>query len=160
MAGARNILVVGPAWVGDMVMSQALYAYLQQTRPGVTIDVLAPAWSEPLLQRMPEVRSAIPLPVGHGELGLGRRWRLGLRGGAAQGREGSSAQHCDPGHVRVPPRGRIRPVALNAMACQDRLDVAIEIEGLGSPRGRKHRRLQCEEAQQKTDRGTHEHLRF
>ena len=71
-ASARNILVVGPAWVGDMVMSQVLYAYLQQTRPGVTIDVLAPAWSEPLLQRMPAVRSAIPLPLGHGELGLGR----------------------------------------------------------------------------------------
>ncbi|MGL4563882.1 MAG: lipopolysaccharide heptosyltransferase II [Halioglobus sp.] len=76
-ASARNILVVGPAWVGDMVMSQVLYAYLQQTRPGVTIDVLAPPWSQPLLQRMPEVRRAIPLPVGHGELGLGRRWRLG-----------------------------------------------------------------------------------
>ncbi len=60
-----------------MVMSQVLYAYLQQSRPGVTIDVLAPAWSQPLLQRMPEVRSAIPMPVGHGELGLGRRWRLG-----------------------------------------------------------------------------------
>ncbi len=64
-----------------MVMSQALYSYLKQTRPGVAIDVLAPAWSGPLLQRMPEVRNAISMPVGHGELGLGRRWRLarGLR---------------------------------------------------------------------------------
>lgn len=62
-----------------MVMSQVLYIYLQQTRPGVAIDVLAPAWSEPLLQRMPEVRSAITMPLGHGELGLGRRWRLGRR---------------------------------------------------------------------------------
>jgi heptosyltransferase-2 len=60
-----------------MVMSQVLYIFLQQSRPGVAIDVLAPAWSEPLLQRMPEVRSAITMPVGHGELGLGRRWRLG-----------------------------------------------------------------------------------
>jgi len=75
--GARNILVIGPSWVGDMVMSQVLYRYLWQTRPGVAIDVLAPAWSQPLLQRMPEVRSAIVMPVGHGELGLGRRWRLG-----------------------------------------------------------------------------------
>lgn len=73
----EQILVVGPSWVGDMVMSQVLYIYLQQTRPGVAIDVLAPAWTEPLLQRMPEVRSAIPMPLGHGELGLGRRWRLG-----------------------------------------------------------------------------------
>lgn len=73
----EQILVVGPSWVGDMVMSQVLYIYLQHTRPGVAIDVLAPAWSEPLLQRMPEVRRAISMPVGHGELGLGRRWRLG-----------------------------------------------------------------------------------
>jgi heptosyltransferase-2 len=76
-ASARSVLVIGPSWVGDMVMSQVLYRYLRQTRPGVVIDVLAPAWSEPLLQRMPEVRAALPLPVGHGELGLGRRWRLG-----------------------------------------------------------------------------------
>tara|TARA_R110001592_G_scaffold363043_1_gene679537 strand:- start:14354 stop:15406 length:1053 start_codon:yes stop_codon:yes gene_type:complete len=75
----EQILVVGPSWVGDMVMSQVLYIYLQQTRPGVAIDVLAPVWSEPLLQRMPEVRSAINMPLGHGELGLGRRWGLARR---------------------------------------------------------------------------------
>jgi heptosyltransferase-2 len=28
---------------------------------------------------MPQVRSAISMPLGHGELGLGRRWRLGRR---------------------------------------------------------------------------------
>jgi len=74
---ATNVLVVGPSWVGDMVMSQVLYTYLQQTRPGVTIDVLAPAWSGPILQRMPEVNRAIAMPLGHGELGLEKRWRLG-----------------------------------------------------------------------------------
>jgi heptosyltransferase-2 len=74
---AARILVVGPSWVGDMVMSQVLYIYLQQTRPGVSIDVLAPAWSGPILQRMPEVDRAITMPLGHGELGLGQRWRLG-----------------------------------------------------------------------------------
>ena len=79
---AEKILIVGPSWVGDMVMSQALYIYLQQSRPGVSIDVLAPAWSEPLLQRMPEVNAALTKPIGHGELALGRRRRLGrqLRG--------------------------------------------------------------------------------
>ncbi len=76
-ADAGNILVVGPSWVGDMVMSQVLYTWLRQTRPGVAIDVLAPAWSGPILERMPEVRRAIAMPLGHGELGLGRRWRLG-----------------------------------------------------------------------------------
>ena len=75
--GGEQILVVGPSWVGDMVMSQVLYARLRETRRGAAIDVLAPAWSEPLLARMPEVRRAIPMPLGHGELELGRRWRLG-----------------------------------------------------------------------------------
>ena len=83
-AGPGNVLVIGPSWVGDMVMSQVLYIYLQQSRPGVAIDVLAPAWSQPLLERMPEVRGAITMPLGHGELGLGRRWRLG-RGLRARG---------------------------------------------------------------------------
>lgn len=75
--GGENILVVGPSWVGDMVMSQVLYTRLRETRPGVNIDVLAPVWSEPLLARMPQVRRAIPMPLGHGELGLAQRWRLG-----------------------------------------------------------------------------------
>lgn len=74
---ANRILVVGPSWVGDMVMSQVLYRWLQATHPGVAIDVLAPAWSGPLLQRMPEVKRAIVMPLGHGELGLGQRRRLG-----------------------------------------------------------------------------------
>ena len=74
---AEKILVVGPAWVGDMVMSQSLYAFLQNSRPNITIDVLAPAWSEPLIARMPEVAQAIIKPIGHGELGLGRRRKLG-----------------------------------------------------------------------------------
>ena len=73
------VLVVGPSWVGDMVMSQSLYRLLKHRRPGLTIDVLAPAWSQPILACMPEVSSAIEMPVGHGELGMGKRWRLGRR---------------------------------------------------------------------------------
>lgn len=71
------VLVVGPAWVGDMVMAQSLFMTLRARQPSPAVDVIAPAWSLPLLERMPEVRRAIPLPVGHGELGLGKRWRLG-----------------------------------------------------------------------------------
>jgi len=78
----QKLLVVGPSWVGDMVMSQVLFIYLQQTRPGVEIDVLAPAWSEAILARMPQVRRSITKPIGHGEPALGRRRRIGreLRG--------------------------------------------------------------------------------
>ncbi|WP_245971176.1 lipopolysaccharide heptosyltransferase II [Alkalispirillum mobile] len=76
-SAARPVLVVGPAWVGDMVMAQSLFISLRQRHPSPEIDVIAPAWSLPLLERMPEVRRAIPLPVAHGELALGKRWRLG-----------------------------------------------------------------------------------
>ncbi|MBF0285872.1 MAG: lipopolysaccharide heptosyltransferase II [Magnetococcales bacterium] len=77
-----KILLVGPSWVGDMVLAIALFRLLAQTRPGVILDVVAPGWSAPLLARVPEVRRAVPLNVGHGRLGVLSRWRLGrsLRG--------------------------------------------------------------------------------
>jgi heptosyltransferase-2 len=73
----ERILVVGPAWVGDMVMAQSLFITLQQQNPDVTIDVLAPAWSLSLLSRMPQVNEAITLPVMHGELALVTRFKIG-----------------------------------------------------------------------------------
>jgi len=73
---AAKILVIGPSWVGDMVMSQSLYRVLRDTRPDCEIDVLAPAWSEAILARMPEVRRAINLPLAHGELGWSKRRAL------------------------------------------------------------------------------------
>jgi heptosyltransferase-2 len=78
----ENILVVGPSWVGDMVMAQSLFKELKKQNPAGNIDVIAPAWSVPVLERMPEVRQAIVLTTAHGEIGLNKRYRLGksLRG--------------------------------------------------------------------------------
>lgn len=73
-----KILVIGPSWVGDMMMSQSLYRTLKVRYPQATIDVMAPAWCRPLLSRMPEVNEAIPMPLGHGALELGARRRLGV----------------------------------------------------------------------------------
>lgn len=73
----KKILVVGPAWVGDMVMAQSLFKTLKEQNPECIIDVLAPPWSMPLLQRMPEINQAIALPVTHGKLGLKTRYRVG-----------------------------------------------------------------------------------
>ena len=72
-----KILVIGPAWVGDMVMAQVLFRCLREQHPQAVIDVLAPPWCRELLTRMPEVRFALPLPLRHGELGLGKRWHIG-----------------------------------------------------------------------------------
>lgn len=72
-----KILVIGPSWVGDMMMSQSLYRTLKAEYPSAEIDVMAPAWCRPLLARMPEVNQALAMPLGHGTLGLGERRRLG-----------------------------------------------------------------------------------
>ncbi|HCV78301.1 MULTISPECIES: lipopolysaccharide heptosyltransferase II [Pseudomonadaceae] len=77
-----NILIIGPSWVGDMVMAQTLFVCLKRQHPDCQIDVLAPEWSRPLLERMPEVREALSFPLGHGAFELATRRRIGqqLRG--------------------------------------------------------------------------------
>ncbi len=72
-----KILIIGPAWVGDMVMSQSLYIAIKQQHPDAILHVMAPAWCLPLLERMPEVDKAIKMPIGHGDLKLKIRWTLG-----------------------------------------------------------------------------------
>jgi heptosyltransferase-2 len=76
VTATQKVLVVGPSWVGDMVMAQALYKLLRRDDPRVQIHVVAPPWSLPVLERMPEVARGLELAVGHGELGLGRRVTL------------------------------------------------------------------------------------
>ncbi len=72
----KKILIVGPAWVGDMVMAQCLFKAIKALDNTVIIDVLAPTWSFPLIERMPEVRQAHVMPIGHGSLQLKERYLL------------------------------------------------------------------------------------
>lgn len=72
-------LIIGPSWVGDMVMSQSLFKRLKEQQPDLEIDVLAPGWCKPILDRMPEVSQAIEMPVGHGNFGLKTRYKLGRK---------------------------------------------------------------------------------
>ena len=83
-----KLLIVAPAWVGDMVMAHTLVTVLQSrgsdTEPAGDgyrhrIHLLAPPATLPLAERMPGVDQGIPFDVKHGELGLGRRWREGRR---------------------------------------------------------------------------------
>lgn len=73
----KKCLVIGPSWVGDMVMAQSLFIVLKKKYPMMSIDVLAPTWSKPILAAMPEVSDALELPFVHGELDLVGRWKLG-----------------------------------------------------------------------------------
>ncbi|HYD34124.1 MAG TPA: lipopolysaccharide heptosyltransferase II, partial [Methylophilaceae bacterium] len=76
-AADAKILVIGPSWVGDMVLAQSLFKVLKAQNSTTIIDVAAPGWTLPLLERMPEVNAAIPLPFSHGKLDLGQRVKIG-----------------------------------------------------------------------------------
>ncbi|MBF0455270.1 MAG: lipopolysaccharide heptosyltransferase II [Magnetococcales bacterium] len=108
LAEEQATLVVGPSWVGDMVMAQSLFKILKTRDPNTPIDVLAPLWSSPLLARMPEVRQAIPLTLLHGQLGLKRRFQAGraLCGGYKQALilPNSFKSALIPFHAKVPRR--------------------------------------------------------
>ncbi len=73
----NKILILGPAWVGDMVLAQSLFKTLKINQPNCIIDVAAPAWTLPLLERMPEVSGKIALPFKHGELAFWQRIQFG-----------------------------------------------------------------------------------
>ena len=75
----NNILIVAPAWVGDMVMAQSLFIRLKQKYPDCQIDVIAPQWTLPLVARMPEINKAIEMPLARGKLGLIERIQLGKK---------------------------------------------------------------------------------
>ncbi len=82
----QRILIVAPAWVGDMVMAEPLARQLK-ARPGqVEVDVLAPRSTLAVAQRMAAVDKAFELNLGHGQLELGTRYAFGkmLRSGQYQ----------------------------------------------------------------------------
>ncbi len=73
----ERILILGPSWVGDMVLAQSLFKTLKQSKPNCQIDVAAPAWTLPLIERMPEVSLGIALPFKHGQLAFWERVKFG-----------------------------------------------------------------------------------
>jgi lipopolysaccharide heptosyltransferase II len=72
-----KILIVGPAWVGDMVIAHALVRTLVAQNPGCEVHVLAPVVTEPLARRMPGVAGSTPFRIAHGELAWRGRRELG-----------------------------------------------------------------------------------
>ncbi len=74
---SMKLLVVAPSWIGDTILSQSLLSLLKQRTPQARIEVLAPAWSAPLLQRMAEVDRVIDNPFAHGEFNFSGRRALG-----------------------------------------------------------------------------------
>jgi heptosyltransferase-2 len=73
----RDVLIVAPAWVGDMVMAQSLVAELKRRAPADAVDLLAPPYTAALGARMPGVRNTIAAGTAHGRFDLGTRLRTG-----------------------------------------------------------------------------------
>jgi heptosyltransferase-2 len=69
----KKILIIGPSWLGDMVMAQSLFKLIKELEPATQIDVVAPSWSLPVLERMPEISKSICLPINHGIFALKQR---------------------------------------------------------------------------------------
>lgn len=76
MTGER-VLLIGPAWVGDMIMAGSLFRLLKEEDPTRELTVVAPPATAPLLAFMPDVDHSTALGVRSGRAGLGARWRLG-----------------------------------------------------------------------------------
>jgi len=78
-SGPHRVLIVAPAWVGDMVMAHTLVQGLLRRRPAPEIHVLAPPATAPLGRRMPGVSVCHVLDAGHGQARLKMRRAIGVR---------------------------------------------------------------------------------
>ncbi len=76
MIKAQRVLVIAPAWVGDMVMAQVLFSQLK-TQGINYLAVLAPRWTLAVAKRMPEVDELILGDFAHGQMALSARRQLG-----------------------------------------------------------------------------------
>lgn len=77
MNGPKKVLIISPAWLGDIVISQSLLKYIKQRNNETIIDVIAPAWSHELYSVMPEINEIFTMPIGHTQFQIKKRWHLG-----------------------------------------------------------------------------------
>ncbi len=70
---SRKILIVAPAWIGDMVMAQALVNLLVRNDADTQIHMLAPVSTRAVAERMMGVSRVLSISTEHGELGLSKR---------------------------------------------------------------------------------------
>lgn len=73
-----KILVVGPSWIGDLVMSNSMYQLLViRYRYKVKIDVIIPRWCQSVLHHMSEINRILFVPYTHGVLELIKCFNVG-----------------------------------------------------------------------------------
>lgn len=74
-----RILIVAPAWIGDMVMTESLVAALRRRDPEAVVHLLAPGWTAPLGERMAGVAATHEIDSTHGRFDLIKRIKAGAR---------------------------------------------------------------------------------
>lgn len=67
----EKVLIVGPAWVGDMVMTHAVVQKLLEF--DATVHILAPLATAAVAERMPGVETVHRIHVNHGQIRLAER---------------------------------------------------------------------------------------
>lgn len=76
---AERILIISPAWLGDIIMSQSLLKTLKQQHPDCEITMYAPRYAYVIIARMPEVDQILENPFAHGALNLKGRYHEGKK---------------------------------------------------------------------------------
>ncbi len=75
----KKYLIISPSWLGDLIMSQSLYKALKSQDPNCIIDIYAPAYTMPILDRMPEISKKIVNPFEHGAFNFRQRYAEGRK---------------------------------------------------------------------------------
>ncbi len=79
---SRKYLVIAPSWLGDLIMAQSLFKAVKASDPDCQIDIYAPKYMMPILERIPEISEKLVNPFEHGSFNLPLRYSEGkkLRG--------------------------------------------------------------------------------
>ncbi len=72
----KKILIIAPAWLGDMVMAHSLIQVIKQRHPEAHLAVLAPQSTLQITELMPEINERILMPDQHGQFSLRTRFKL------------------------------------------------------------------------------------
>ncbi|WP_255211032.1 lipopolysaccharide heptosyltransferase II, partial [Methylogaea oryzae] len=78
MPPAPRILIVGPSWVGDMVMAQSLFLASSSAIPTAPSTYWRPPGPCRCCSACRKWRGGVAMPLGHGQFGFGARRQLGL----------------------------------------------------------------------------------
>ena len=76
---SKRYLIISPSWLGDLIMSQSLLKMLKKLDPNCSIDVYAPKYTMPILDRMEEIDHKLINPFGHGAFDLKKRYEEGKK---------------------------------------------------------------------------------